>query len=169
MNLSLIVAINNKQVIGVNNQLPWHLPKDLQHFKKTTRGAPVIMGRKTFESIGKPLPHRTNIVLSQTCKVIENTTVFPDLDQALSFSNHALKSDGEVFIIGGSELYRIALPRCNTIYLTVVNNDLDGDAFFPESLNSLHQKNWKTHQHLSHPKDAENPFDFDIYTLKKTG
>jgi dihydrofolate reductase len=127
--ISLVAALARGRVIGIENRLPWHLPEDLQRFKRLTMGAPVVMGRKTHESIGRALPGRRNIVVTRQPRAAWNgCSVAHSLDEAL-----ALGSDApEVFVIGGAELYAQALPRADRLYLTLVDADCSGDAFFPE-------------------------------------
>jgi dihydrofolate reductase len=128
-NLSIIVAIAENNVIGANNQLIWHISEDLKRFKALTTGHCVVMGRKTFESIGKPLPKRTNIVISRNRNlVIDGCTVVSSLEEAVG----ACGIDEEIFIIGGGELYRQALPLAKKLYITKVHREFVGDTFFPE-------------------------------------
>lgn len=127
--ISIIVAIAENNVIGANNQLIWHISDDLKRFKALTTGHCVVMGRKTFESIGKPLPKRTNIVISRNKDlVIDGCTVVSSLENAIS----ACGKDDEMFIIGGGELYRQALPLAQKLYITWVHKKFNGDTFFPE-------------------------------------
>src|SRR3990167_4875952 len=136
MKISLVVAKSKNNVIGKNNQLPWHLPADLKHFKNVTMGKPIIMGRKTFDSIGKPLPGRRNIIIShQPNLFIDGCEVFHSIDDALN----AVKTEPEVMVIGGANLYAQILDRANCIYLTVIDAEFDGDTFFSE----LDQDKWK--------------------------
>lgn len=129
MSVSLIVAMSRNRVIGKNNQLPWRLPEDLKRFKELTMGHPIIMGRKTYESIGKPLPGRTNIVLTKdTAYQVGGIQVARSLEEALNFGG----KDEEKFVIGGSEVFKKAYPLCDKIYLTLIDRDFDGDTFFPE-------------------------------------
>ena len=134
--LSLIVAASRNGVIGAGNKLPWHLPADLKRFKQLTMGHPILMGRKTFESIGKPLPGRTNIVITrqegfQAC----GATVAHSLEEALQIC----EGQEEVFVIGGAEIYKQALPLADRIYLTRVDADFEGDTFLP----ALDPARWK--------------------------
>lgn len=132
MTISFVVAASDNNVIGKNNQLLWHLPNDLKFFKNTTWGFPVIMGRKTFESVNKPLPGRTNIVITrQTDWTRDQVIVVPSLEAALEAAVEATHAK-EVFVIGGGEVYKQALPITDVIYLTRVHATLEGDAFFPE-------------------------------------
>lgn len=136
MKLAIIVAAAKNGVIGNNNQLPWHLPQDLKYFKSVTLGKPVIMGRKTYESIGRPLPGRTNIVVTRSSDwQADGVVVVNSLEQALSEAHRVIESSAlpatEAMVIGGAEIYRSALPLVDRIYLTRVDVDVDGDAFFP--------------------------------------
>jgi len=129
MILSIIVAMAENRVIGKDNDMPWgFLPVDLKHFKDTTNGNPVIMGRKTYESIGKPLPNRRNIILSRQDIEIDGCEVYSSLEKVLEI----LKDEDEVFIIGGGHVYKEALPFIDKLYLTHIDLKVDGDTFFPE-------------------------------------
>lgn len=131
MRVSLIAAMAKNRVIGSKNQLPWHLPEDLKRFKALTLGHPILMGRKTFESIGKPLPGRENVVLSRQKDLqIEGVLVLGSLPQALDYFRKENRK--EIFIIGGAEIYRQALPLADRIYLTEIDQSFEGDAFFPD-------------------------------------
>jgi dihydrofolate reductase len=127
--LSLIAAMANHRVIGRDNTLPWHLPEDLRHFKATTLGKPVIMGRKTWESLGRPLPGRRNIVVSRNA---DYQPAGGELLTSLQAAIEATAEVDEVFVIGGAELYRQALPLAQRLYLTEIVGDYAGDAYFPE-------------------------------------
>jgi dihydrofolate reductase len=128
MKISLIAAMAKNRVIGLNGKMPWHLPADLKRFRKITMGSPVIMGRRTFEAIGKPLPGRTNIVLTRNPKFKPpECQVFSKLDQALEFC----QNNAELFVIGGADLYQALLPGANYLYLTEIDKEFDGDTFFP--------------------------------------
>ncbi len=129
MIISIIVAMGNNRVIGKNNKLPWDLPADMDHFKKLTLGKPVIMGQRTFESIGKALPGRTNIILSQDKNFkAEDCIVAYSIEEALEKG----KSFPEVMICGGVSVYKQFLPLADRMYLTLIKDDFEGDAFFPE-------------------------------------
>ncbi|MDQ5946883.1 MAG: dihydrofolate reductase [Pseudomonadota bacterium] len=127
--LSLIAAMANKRIIGRDNTLPWHLPEDLKHFKATTLGKPVIMGRKTWESLGRPLPGRRNIVVSRNADYVATGG---ELVGSLEAAIAATADIEEVFVIGGADLYRQALPLAQRLYLTEIAGDYAGDACFPE-------------------------------------
>ena len=134
MKIALVVAAARNHVIGCNNRLPWHLPQDLKYFKSVTLGKPIIMGRKTFESIGKPLPGRTNIVITrQMGWCAEGVHVAHDLPSAIALAKDVAAIDGaeEVMVIGGAEIYRSSLGLAQRVYLTRVDLEVDGDAFFP--------------------------------------
>lgn len=129
MTISVIVAIAQNNVIGANNQLLWHISADLKRFKALTTGHTVIMGRKTYQSIGRPLPNRKNIVISRNASFIaEGCTVCTSLNEAIKLC----ANETEVFIMGGGEIYRQALPLANKLYLTKVHGSYNGDTFFPE-------------------------------------
>jgi dihydrofolate reductase len=135
MKLSLIVAVSRNGVIGLDNQLPWHLPEDLKYFKSVTMGKPIVMGRKTYDSIGRPLPGRTNIVITRDPSWhADGVVVAQSLEYALDMGRKASAEAGveEVMVIGGEQIYRMTLPAADRLYLTQVDADVEGDAFFPE-------------------------------------
>jgi dihydrofolate reductase len=132
MKVAMIVAMDANNAIGANNQLPWHIPEDLKRFKAITMGKSIIMGRKTYDSIGRPLPGRTNIVITRQPDWHHHGVVTAaDLAQALEIARQHRAAEQEVIIIGGEQIYRLALDRCQRIYLTRVNTSVEGDAFFP--------------------------------------
>jgi dihydrofolate reductase len=127
-NISLIVAMANNHVIGINNGLPWHLPEDLKHFRALTTGHHMIMGRKTYDSLGRLLPGRTTVIVTRNIDFkVEGALIAHSLQEAVQLC----KNDTEVFIIGGAELYKDGLAEANQLYVTEVNLDVDGDAYFP--------------------------------------
>ncbi|WP_138379410.1 type 3 dihydrofolate reductase [Luteithermobacter gelatinilyticus] len=133
--VSLIVAMARNRVIGKDNAMPWHIPSDLKYFKEQTLGKPVIMGRKTFQSIGGPLPGRPNIVITRnTAFAPEGVIVAHDLDMALEVATNLAEAKGidEVMVIGGAEIYELTLPLADRLYLTRVEAEPEGDAYFPE-------------------------------------
>ncbi|NLY58448.1 MAG: dihydrofolate reductase [Gammaproteobacteria bacterium] len=133
--LALIAACAHNSVIGRDNSMPWHLPADLKHFKQTTLGKPIIMGRKTWDSLGRPLPGRLNLVVSrQTDLQLEGAEVFSDLTSAIERAEQWAREQGvdEIMLIGGGQLYAEALPQADRIYLTRIDLEVQGDAFFPE-------------------------------------
>ena len=132
--LSIIVAMSSNRAIGVNNTLPWHLSEDLKHFKSLTTGHTIIMGRKTYESIGRPLPNRRNIVVSRNLNTFyDGVEIVHSLEDAFSISSN----DEEVFIIGGSNIYEQSLNLVEYLYITEIAKAFEGDAFFPEIDKSL--------------------------------
>ncbi|QIQ20357.1 type 3 dihydrofolate reductase [Zophobihabitans entericus] len=166
MIISIIVAMANNRVIGLNNQMPWHLPADLAWFKKNTLNKPVIMGRKTFESIGRPLPHRHNIIISrQPATEPKQTTANAEITWVTSI-NEALQVAGnvpEVFIIGGGNIYQQALPKVNRLYLTHICADLEGDTHFPD----YHAEQWQVITQENHQADDKNPYNYQFEILEK--
>ncbi|MDR3132702.1 MAG: dihydrofolate reductase [Prevotellaceae bacterium] len=157
MLLSIIAAVAQNRAIGKENQLLWHISEDLRYFKQITSGHTVIMGRKTFESIGKPLPHRTNIVISRTLAPENNVNVAADLNAAIA----QCRKEPEVFIIGGGSIYREALPLAHRLYLTEVHAHYDGDTFFPD----IDRNSWKEMSRQDFPRGAAfpHPFSFVVY------
>lgn len=134
MKLCLIVAVSRNGVIGRDNQLPWHLPEDLKFFKSVTMGKPILMGRKTFESIGRPLPGRTNIVISRDPQWHSpGVQVAQSLEAALERGREACRTESaeEIMVIGGEQIYRMSLPLADRLYLTQVDAEIEGDAYFP--------------------------------------
>jgi dihydrofolate reductase len=134
MKISLIVAMASNRVIGLNNQMPWHLSADLKRFKQITMGHPIIMGRLTFEAIGRSLPGRTNIIVSRNSDYQAEGCVVVDSIQAAI--NYGCQLADEVFVVGGSTLYEATLPMADTLYITHINQDFEGDTFFPEMVNT---------------------------------
>src|SRR5437588_6029512 len=131
-----IAAMAENRVIGAGNKIPWRLPEDFKWFKQMTTGQVIVMGRKTFESIGKPLPNRTTIVLTRSSKSIAGAEVMADLDQlAAALPRFAGR---QVFICGGAEVYQQALPLCSDLYLTLVKRNVEGDVFFPAFETQFH-------------------------------
>jgi dihydrofolate reductase len=135
MKISLIVAVSRNGAIGLNNQLPWYLPEDLKYFKSVTMGKPLIMGRKTFDSIGRPLPGRANIVLTRDPQwTSDGVEVVQSVEQALVAGEIACETADvdEIMVIGGEQIYRMTIDLADRIYLTQVDADVEGDAFFPD-------------------------------------
>lgn len=159
MTVSIIVAIAKNNAIGKDNKLLWYLPNDLKHFKEVTTGHTVIMGRKTHDSVGKPLPKRRNIIITRQAINIEGCEVVNSLDAALALC----ANEDEVFIVGGAEIYRQAIPVTDRIYLTVIDQDFDGDTFFPE-LNSIE---WKVKDRENFEPDEKNKFRYSFITLER--
>lgn len=148
------------RVIGKDNQLIWHMPTDLKHFKSLTQGHHVIMGRKTYESMGKPLPNRTNIIITRdTQYTAEGCVVVHDIKDAIKKA----EGDAQPFITGGSEIYKLALPYAKTIELSIIHGSFEGDTFFPE----FDEKIWKLESKEAHLADDRNPYDYDFLRYVK--
>ncbi|WNO62148.1 type 3 dihydrofolate reductase [Rheinheimera sp. MMS21-TC3] len=161
MKISMVAAMANNRVIGLNNEMPWHLPIDLQHFKKVTMGKPVIMGRKTFESIGRLLPNRRNIVISRQAPAeTKGAEWVGSLEQAFTLTAAA----DEVMVIGGGQIYQQCLPLAERLYLTEIDLTVDGDAYFPDYLAA---GNWSLVAEHQHNADAANPFSCRFITLER--
>jgi dihydrofolate reductase len=159
--LSIITAIAQNGVIGIENRLPWHLPADLKHFKALTLGKPIIMGRKTYQSIGKPLPGRRNIVVSRNPQFnVQGCEVVGSLDEALVLTS----AEAEVMVIGGAQLIAQALPKATRLYLTFIHQDFVGDCFFPE----WDRGQWEEISDVEHLPDNNNPYSFSFVTLQRT-
>lgn len=160
--LVAIAAMDENRVIGKDNQLPWRLPADLQHFKALTTGHPILMGRKTYESIGRPLPHRLNIVMTRDqnysaagCEVVTSVAA------ALTLATQ--QQSKEIFIIGGAEIYQQLLPEIERIYLTIVHHQFAGDVFFP----ALDQEEWRETVRERHEPDTQNAYAYSFLTLDR--
>lgn len=157
--ISLIAAIGEHRGLGKANQLLCHLPADLQHFKELTLGKPIIMGRKTHESIGRALPGRLNIVLSKHTAIIKDVTVVESLQEALVLT----KDVPEVMIIGGANLFTQALPLAHQVYLTLIHAQFDADVFFPE----LDKQIWHCKEALERSRDEKNHYDITFYRYER--
>jgi len=161
--ISAIAAMSSNRVIGLNNQLPWHLPADLKHFKNLTLGHAILMGRKTHESIGRSLPNRVNIILTRNqdytspgCEVVSS------LQEAIAIANQ--QNASELFIIGGAEIYRQLLAQVNRLYLTVIHHEFEGDAFFPE----IDFKEWEERERQDYEADENNLYGYSFITFERT-
>lgn len=162
MKISFIVAKAQNNVIGKNNGLPWHLKDDLQNFKKITMGHHILMGRKTYESIGKALPGRMSLVVSSAPHAnSENVLWFNSIFRAIKQAER--NGETELFIIGGEKIFKAALSLVDRIYLTEIKNNVEGDVYFP----ALSMKNWKKISELYFEKNAVNDFDFSIQVLDR--
>lgn len=159
--ITIVVAMGKNREIGVDNQLLWHLPKDLKHFKELTSGHPIIMGRKTYESIGKPLPNRTNIVISRKNDWFEEgILIVGSIKEALKF---AKKIDENVFVIGGGTIYEQTIDLADQLEITLVDATLEADTYFPK----IDVKIWQKTQETCHEKDEKNQYDFCFQTFTK--
>ncbi|MFN2341004.1 MAG: dihydrofolate reductase [Halanaerobium sp.] len=161
MSLSIIAAMDQNQLIGTQGEIPWELPADLKYFKQITMGSPVIMGRKTFESIGFPLPGRKNIIITRKenysaegCEVVHSPA---------EILNSFLNEEKEAFIIGGAEIYRHFLAYCNKLYLTIIDHEFSGDTYFPE----IDWKNWLQIQEKKGTSDSNNPYKYSFYVYQR--
>jgi dihydrofolate reductase len=158
--ISIIAALAENRVIGVNNTLPWRLPNDLRHFRRLTTGHAIILGRKNYESIGKPLPERTNIVITRNRDFHANgCLVAHSLDEALALAGN----DPEIFVIGGAEIYRAALARTNRLYLTRVHATIAGDTFFPE----FDETEWREISRERHERDERHTYAYSFVVLER--
>ena len=154
--IALICAMARNRVIGRGNALPWRLPVDMKHFRALTTGHVLLMGRKTFESLGRPLPNRTNIVITgQRDYAAEGALVAHSLDDALALATKHVSSDSpEIFVIGGENLYAQMLPRADRLYITLVETEAEGDAWFPH----FDHDQWQECERRVHPADDKNPY-----------
>ena len=158
--ISLIAALSKNHVIGKDNQLPWHLPNDFDYFKSSTLNKPIVMGRKTFESLGKPLPKRRNVIITrQTDFQINDCEVFSTIDAALD----ALADEPEIMIIGGATIYEQTIDRADYLYLTIVDAEINGDTYFPK----WHDTDWQVISEKPHTADAQHAFSYTFLILKK--
>lgn len=158
--ISMIVAMAENRAIGKDNELLWHLPKDFKHFKAVTMGKPILMGRKTYESIGKPLPGRKNIVITRdTHFAAEGVVIVHSIDAALEES----KEFDDVMVIGGASFYEQMLPEVTTLYVTVVHQHFDADAFFPE----IKADEWRMVEQVRHEADEKHAYPFSFITYQR--
>lgn len=162
MHISLVAAASENNVIGDENEIPWHLPDDMKFFREITEGKPIVMGRKTFESIGRPLPKRHNIIISRQhdydapgCDVVSS------LEEALELAEE--DHSDEICVIGGGQIYKQAMELADRIYLTRVHATVDGDTFFPE----IHEEDWEEVHREEHPKDSQHDYAFTIIHYEK--
>lgn len=154
--------MTDHRVIGYHNQLPWQMPADLAHFKKITLHHPVVMGRKTYQSIGHALPQRTNIIITRDEKFkAEGCLVFHALPQAIQFLQQ--QAHQEIFIIGGAEIFAQALPLADRLYVTFIHADIVGDCYFPQ----WDKTNWREIERYDHAPDAKNPYAYSFVTLQR--
>lgn len=167
MRLAMIVAQSSNRVIGRDNKLPWYLPGDLKYFKQATMGKPIIMGRKTFESIGKPLPGRLNIVISRDASfTAQGIKVVMSLPEAIELAESQALIDGvdEAMIIGGAQIYALALPEVERLYITQVHADIEGDAYFPE----FNRSQWAELGREDFSAQGPNPYDYSFIVYQRS-
>ena len=162
MKISLIVAMASNRVIGLNNKMPWHLSADLKKFKQITLGSPILMGRKTYESIGRPLPGRTNMIISRNTDYQQaGCLVFNSLETALQTASGLTP---ELFVIGGSDHYQTLLPLADKLYLTLINQAFEGDTYFPE----IDLNEWQEIAREDINDDNSTSFSYSFLTFEKT-
>lgn len=160
--LSIIVAIAENNVIGKDNQLIWHLPEDLKRFKRLTTGHTIIMGRKTFESLGRVLPNRKHVVLCNDMKLDidnENVEVLPDISMLKKY----MDDEEEHFVVGGATIYRLLMPYASKMYVTLIHQEFEGDVYFPE----IKEEEWKVVSRKKGLRDENNPFDYEYINFER--
>ena len=160
--LSIIVAKAKNNIIGKDNALIWHLPEDLKRFKRLTTGHTIIMGRKTFESLGRVLPNRYHVILTNNTKWKvdnENVEVINDITKLSTY----IESDEESFVIGGGAIYKLLMPYCKKMYITEINTEFEGDVKFPE----IDKNIWKEIEREKGPNDEKNDFSYDYVTYER--
>jgi dihydrofolate reductase len=162
--ICIMAAMGRKRELGNKNKLPWHLPDDLKRFRDITRGHSIIMGRKTYESIGKVLPDRQNIVVTRDPDYkVPGGVVVNSMEEAIGYTTEDVIDGKEVFIIGGGEIYRLALPYADKMYLTFVDAEIPADTFFPE----FNEKEWREVSAVPHAADDRHAFPFVFKTYEK--
>ncbi|MCK9606864.1 MAG: dihydrofolate reductase [Methylomonas sp.] len=160
MKISLIVAMASNRVIGLNGAMPWHLSADLKRFKHITLGSPILMGRKTFEAIGRPLPGRENLIISRNRDYHQpGCRVFADIESALE----QLQAGSELFVIGGATLYETMLPQADNLYLTLIEREFAGDTYFPE----IDYSAWQSLERVEVADDPSVDFSYSFLTLTR--
>ena len=160
--LSIIVAKAKNNIIGKDNALIWHLPEDLKRFKKLTTNHTIIMGRKTFESLGRVLPNRYHIILCNDAQMqIDNENV--EILDDISMLDKYINDNKEHFVIGGATMYRLLMPYCQKMYITEINQEFEGDVSFPE----INMNEWKITQREQGLKDEKNPYDYEYVTYER--
>ena len=161
--LAIIVAVAENGVIGSDNALPWHLPEDLRYFKRVTMGKPIVMGRKTFEAIGKPLPGRTNIVVTRNPAFrAEGAEVVPSVEAALGLAGHIAQANGvdEAVVIGGAEIYQATIPVADRLYITEVHARIEGDAVLPAI-------DWSRWREVGRDPHKASPYDYSFVRYER--
>lgn len=159
--ISFLLAMDENRLIGKDNDLPWHLPADLKYFKKMTMNKSIVMGRKTFESIGKPLPGRESYVITRRELTIDNVTILHSIDQFLEMVE--AYNEKEWFVIGGAEIYRQLLPYADRLYITEIHEEFQGDAYFTD----LKKEDWVEKSRDQHTKDDKNSYDYDFVVYER--
>lgn len=160
--LSFIVAMDKNRVIGLNNDLPWYIPNDLKFFKEKTTGHTILMGRKTFDSLGRVLPNRKHVVLTRGQNEFpDEVVVLHEIDQLLAYIKE--NKDEEIFLIGGGHLFEQMLPYADRLYITEINEAFEGDVFFPE----IDHSKWLETSRTKGPRDEKNDYDYDYVTYER--
>jgi dihydrofolate reductase len=159
MNISMIAAMDKNRVIGMDNDIPWKLPRDQAYFRKITLDHTIIMGRKNYESMGKPLDRRKNVILSRSVDAIEGCEVFKSIDQVLSIYGE----EDELFIIGGEEIYKQFLPYANRLYITLIDHEFEGDTYFP----LINKDLWEVASVTNGETDKDNPYNYTFYVYER--
>jgi dihydrofolate reductase len=160
MRINAIFAMSENYVIGINNQLPWHLPADLKHFKKITLGKRILMGRKTYESMGRPLPGRCNMVMTKdTHFQAPGCIVVHSIEKALA----AVQENDEIFVIGGALLYQEMLPLVERLYMTIIHQHFEGDTYFP----AINHAEWQEKERIDHAANGENKYSYSFIMLDR--
>lgn len=160
--LSIIVAVAKNNVIGKDNQLIWHLPEDLKRFKRLTTNHTIIMGRKTFESLGRVLPNRKHVILCNDAEMNiddENVEILDDISKLKKYKD----SEEENFVIGGATIYKLLMPYADKMYVTHIKEEFEGDVYFPE----ISEKDWKITEREKGLRDEKNPFDYEYVTYER--
>lgn len=160
MSVSLIVAMAKNRVIGLNNQMPWHLPADLKHFRQLTLHKPIVMGRKTYDSIGCVLPKRRNVVITRQ-NTLDNSQI--DIYHSLTDALSALDNEPEVMVIGGQMIFAEAMPLAERLFITEIDLQVEGDTFFP----AWNASQWELVNQIKHDKDSDNPYNYCFKTYKR--
>nr|WP_304219848.1 dihydrofolate reductase [Fredinandcohnia onubensis] len=159
--ISLLVAMDKNQLIGKDNDLPWRLPADLAYFKRVTMGHPIIMGRKTYDSIGRPLPGRENIIVTRdTSYEAEGCKVIHSIEEIVKMNE---QTDQELFVIGGAEIFKEILPHSDRLYITEINEEFKGDTYFP----AFDKVEWKVISEEKGIKNEKNPYDYTFLVYEK--
>lgn len=159
--ISLLWAMDENRLIGKDNDLPWRLPEDLKYFKKVTMGHPIVMGRKTYESIGRPLPGRQNIIITRNPNYkVDGCDVFHSIDEFLSYYK---SQSGEIFVIGGAEIFKATIPFADRLYVTKIHETFTGNAYFPE----LDMGKWSLISSEQGIRDEKNPYDYEFLVYER--
>jgi len=162
MIVSIIVAVGEKGEMGLHNQLPWYLPADMKYFKTTTAGHHVVMGRKTYESLGKPLPNRVNVVITRNPDFKADARIVTNIQSAIDIAEEG--NEKECFILGGADIFKQSIPLCDKMYITRIHQTFEADTFFP----AINVSDWKLESSEAHEPDEKNKYSytFEVYVKK---